>query len=185
MKRTVSRRAAARTAVLGASAALVATAVPPAFAQDGGFREAEMAAARAKHCVLWSSGGGATCTSGSPSAHGRWAIKVHQHPWYEGAELTIYLPKGVSRCSGPFNPSDYDVGIPHGDFWDNRISSVQSNDATYCNIRMYDHHDGTGGKGRTGYADYCRRLSRPTTCLYYTSPKNKPFDNKTSAFSIS
>ncbi|TDD60907.1 hypothetical protein E1293_45370 [Actinomadura darangshiensis] len=172
-------RATARTAVLGASAALVATAAPAAFAQDAA------PAAQGRTCVL-KAGGGMDCGGGGRRiAAGPWAIKVHQHPNYGGESVTFYLPAGVSQCSGPFE-NEYPINIAHGDFWDNRISSVQSNDATNCNIKLYDGHELTANtRGSTGFADHCKRLSDPSTCVYYTAPKNKPFDNVTSSFIIS
>ncbi|SFQ43078.1 hypothetical protein SAMN04489713_13219 [Actinomadura madurae] len=172
-------RATARAAVLGASAALAAAAAPAAFAQDTAPAEG------ARVCVL-KAGGGADCGSAAQrAAAGPWAIKVYQHPYYEGAEVTFYLPNGVSKCSGPFDV-EYPYNIAHNDFWDNRISSVQSNDATNCNIKLYDGHDLTANqRGSTGFADYCRRLSQPSTCLYHTDPKNKAFDNVASSFIIS
>ncbi|WP_433472114.1 hypothetical protein ACQPZP_24835 [Spirillospora sp. CA-142024] len=172
-------RTTARAAVLGASAALVAAAAPAAFAQDAA------PAAHNRVCVL-KAGGGADCGSAAQRvAAGPWAIKVHQHPNYEGEAFTFYLPAGVSQCSGPFE-NEYPVNIVHGDFWDNRISSVQSNDATNCNIKLYDGHNLTANtRGSTGFADHCRQLSQPSTCVYYTDPKNKAFDNVTSSLIIS
>ncbi|MFI0405837.1 hypothetical protein [Actinomadura sp. 3N508] len=172
-------RVAVRTAAAGAVVALAGTAAPTALAQDS------EPSANSRTCVL-KRGGGADCSDAAQRlAAGPWAIKIHQHPYYEGEEHTFVLPAGVDKCSGAFD-NEYSVDIEHNSFWDNRISSVQSNDATNCNIKMYDGHNLTANKkGSTGFADYCRRISRPSTCLYHTDPKNKPFDNVTSSFVIS
>ncbi|MFI0366845.1 hypothetical protein ACH35V_03135 [Actinomadura sp. 1N219] len=172
-------RAAARTAAAGAVVALAGTAAPAALAQDS------EPSAKSRICVL-KRGGGLDCgDSAQRLAAGPWAIKIHQHPYYEGEALTINLPAGVNKCSAAFD-NEYPVDIAHNSYWDNRLSSVQSNDATNCNIKMYDGHNLTANvKGNTGFADHCRRISQPSTCVYHTAPRDKPFDNVTSSFIIS
>ncbi|MQA01849.1 MAG: hypothetical protein GEV07_03665 [Streptosporangiales bacterium] len=131
-------------------------------------------------CVL-KRGGGAECKPGRLRAADYTAVaRFYQHPNYKGKMHEYLLPSLEAKCTSAYD-DEYHANIPHGTFWDNRISSVdtafdRASRRAKCDVKLYDgHHLHAGRKGSTTWIHEHPRLSR----------LGDGFDNRASSFRVS